>query len=107
MPAMEKSRLVFRMRSSLRKRGNILKLPEGVTWLGHQPKPRVRELMSQADVLVLPSIEDGFGMVILQALACGCPVIASSNTGGPDVIVPGQTGFIVPANDDDCLLGTL
>jgi glycosyltransferase involved in cell wall biosynthesis len=59
----------------------------------------MRDLYSQASVLVLPSIEDGFGQVIVQAMACGVPVIATTNTGGPDVITDGKDGFIVPIRD--------
>lgn len=61
------------------------------------PQPRLAELYAAADVTVLPSIEDGFGMVITEALACGCPVIASDHTGGPDILHEGVEGFIVPA----------
>jgi glycosyltransferase involved in cell wall biosynthesis len=63
------------------------------------PRAGMRDLYSQASVLVLPSIEDGFGQVIVQAMACGLPVIATTNTGGPDVITDGKDGFIVPIRD--------
>jgi alpha-maltose-1-phosphate synthase len=63
------------------------------------PRARMRDLYSQASVFVLPSIEDGFGQVIVQAMACGVPVIATTNTGGPDVITDGKDGFIVPIRD--------
>ena len=59
----------------------------------------MRDLYSQASVFVLPSIEDGFGQVIVQAMACGIPVITTTNTGGPDVITDGKDGFIVPIRD--------
>jgi glycosyltransferase involved in cell wall biosynthesis len=67
----------------------------------HPPLPRrqMRDLYSQASVLVLPSVEDGFGLVIGQAMACGIPVIATTNTGGPDLISDGIDGFIVPVRD--------
>ena len=68
-----------------------------------QPRAMLSELYSQASVLVLPSIEDGFGLVIGQALACGTPVIASTNTGGPDVIEDEVNGLIVPAGDAETL----
>jgi glycosyltransferase involved in cell wall biosynthesis len=68
-----------------------------------QPRGRLKELYSNASVLVLPSIEDGFGLVIGQALACGTPVIASTNTGGPDIIEDGKNGLIVPAGDSRAL----
>ena len=63
------------------------------------PRARMRDLYSQASVFVLPSIEDGFGQVIVQAMACGIPVITTTNTGGPDVITDGKDGFIVPIRD--------
>jgi glycosyltransferase involved in cell wall biosynthesis len=64
-------------------------------------------LYSDGSVLVLPSIEDGFGLVIGQALACGIPVIATTHTGGPDVLEEGVNGFIVPPGDVDALQGAL
>jgi glycosyltransferase involved in cell wall biosynthesis len=62
------------------------------------------ELMSTSDVLVLPSIEDGFGLVMAEAMACGCPVIASTNTGGDDLYTDGVEGFIVPIRDPQAIL---
>ncbi|MDE2430182.1 MAG: glycosyltransferase family 4 protein, partial [Burkholderiales bacterium] len=67
--------------------------------LGHKPASELRMWMSKSHVMVLPSIEDGFGLVIAEALACGCPVIATEHSGGPDVITNGQNGFIVPSGD--------
>ena len=68
-----------------------------------QPRALLSQLYSSASVLVLPSIEDGFGLVIGQALACGTPVIASTHTGGPDVIDEGVNGLIVPPGDAERL----
>jgi len=69
----------------------------------HPPMSRytheLRDLYSQASVLVLPSIEDGFGMVMTEAMACGVPVIATTNTGAADLITEGTNGFIVPIRD--------
>lgn len=53
--------------------------------LGHIPNESLSEYYSSYDVFLLPSREDGFGMVLLEALACGLPVITSKNTGGPDL----------------------
>jgi len=71
------------------------------------PQRRLSEIMSSSHVLVLPSIEDGFGLVIGQALASGCPVIASENTGGPDMINDGTEGFIVPIRNPEVLADRL
>jgi starch synthase len=54
---------------------------------------------SQSSVLVLPSLVDGFGLVILEAMACGIPVILTANTGASDVITDGVEGFIIPIRD--------
>jgi alpha-maltose-1-phosphate synthase len=71
--------------------------------LGHRPQSEIRSLMSRSHVLVLPSIQEGFGMVIAESLACGLPVIASSNSGGPDLFEDGQCGYLVPPSDSERL----
>jgi starch synthase len=76
---------------------------ENVEFLGSLPQTELPKIMSESHVLVLPSVEDGFGLVLSQALACGCPVIASTNTGGNDLISEGVEGFIVPIRDVDAL----
>lgn len=61
-----------------------------------QSKADLARLYSEADVLVLPSIAEGLALVLGEALACGCPVIASDNTGAVDFITNGVEGFLVP-----------
>lgn len=77
--------------------------PSEVKVLGHIPQVELKNLMSRSHVMVLPSIQEGFGMVLAQAMACGCPVVASSNTGGEDLFNDGQEGFIVPIRNVDVL----
>jgi glycosyltransferase involved in cell wall biosynthesis len=67
------------------------------------PQTELKNIMSRSHVLVLPSIQDGFGMVMAQAMACGCPVIASQNTGGEDLFSDSVEGFTVPIRDVDSL----
>jgi alpha-maltose-1-phosphate synthase len=76
---------------------------QNVEFLGSVPQAELPKIMSESHVLVLPSIEDGFGLVLSQALACGCPLIASTNTGGDDLITDGVEGFIVPIRDAEAL----
>jgi alpha-maltose-1-phosphate synthase len=78
-----------------------------VVFTGHLPQDKLMKVMSESHVLVLPSIEDGFGLVLAQAMACGCPVIASTNTGGPDLFDDGEQGFLVPIRDSDAIAGHL
>ncbi len=65
-------------------------------WIPSLPHAAVLEEMSRQDVLVFPSLFEGFGLVILEAMSRGLPVIATSHTAGPDVIEDGVDGFIVP-----------
>lgn len=58
-------------------------------------------------VLVLPSLEEGFGLVVPQALNCGLPVIVSDRVGGKDLVREGENGSIVPAHDAQALLAAL
>jgi hypothetical protein len=57
----------------------------------------------ESTVLVLPSLCDGFGMVILEALANGVPVVTTTNAGGADVIESGVSGFVIPPADEEAL----
>lgn len=68
-------------------------------YLGHVPQIKLREYYSEASVFVMPSIEEGLALVQPQAMACGLPVIATTNTGGEDIIRNGQDGFIIPIRD--------
>lgn len=72
---------------------------DDISFLGIVPNDRLSHYYSRADALVLPSIEDGFGMVMAEALACGCPVIASTNTGAREIFDHGVGGFVVPIRD--------
>ena len=81
-------------------RGLLAKLPmENVELLGSLPQPELAALMSRSHVLALPSIEEGLALVQAQAMACGCPVVCSTNTGGEDLFTDGIEGFIVPIRD--------
>jgi len=62
-------------------------------------RARLPELYRRAEVVVFPSVNDAFGLVILEAMACGVPVVASDRSGAPDIIDDGVDGFIVPARD--------
>ncbi|MFQ3588146.1 MAG: glycosyltransferase family 4 protein, partial [Fimbriimonadaceae bacterium] len=67
--------------------------------IGSMPQPKLRGHMSRADVFVLPSVEDGYGMVVDQAMACGCPCIVSRNAGAADSVAEGETGYTFEARD--------
>jgi len=56
----------------------------------------IAEFYNQASIAVFPSIEEGFGMVVTEAMASGLPVVVSQNVGAKDLINNGEEGFIVP-----------
>ena len=73
-------------------------------WLGAVPYGRVLEEMRRHDVLVLPSLIEGFALVILEAMAQGLPVITTPNSGAATVIEDGVDGFIVPIRDSEAIV---
>jgi glycosyltransferase involved in cell wall biosynthesis len=81
--------------------------PTDVKLLGSVPQHRLKEVMSRSHVLVLPSIEEGFGLVQAEAMACGCPVIATDHTGAEDLFEDGTEGFIVPIRRADAIAARL
>jgi alpha-maltose-1-phosphate synthase len=63
------------------------------------PHLLLNQYYSRASVFVFPSLIEGFAMVLLEAMACGIPIITTPNTAGPDIITDGIEGFIIPIRD--------
>lgn len=61
------------------------------------------ERLQTSDIFVFPSIEDGFGFVVAEALACGLPVITTKNTGASDLVLPGENGEVVPIRNPEAI----
>lgn len=80
-------------RRQIKKKG----LGDRVTFLGNQS--RVEAVMPCADLFLVPSEEESFGLAALEALACGVPVIGTSGTGLTEVVEDGQDGFLFPVGD--------
>jgi len=91
----------------LRARLARLDLGGTVTFVGAQPQERLRAWYVAADATVLPSHYESFGMVALEAMACGIPVVASRVGGLQTTVRDGVTGLLVPESDPVALAGAL
>jgi alpha-maltose-1-phosphate synthase len=76
---------------------------QNVSYVGPVSRTRLLELMAEADLLVLPSVAEGFGLVIGEAMAVGVPVLTTRNTGGPELITEGREGWCITAHDSEAL----
>jgi N-acetyl-alpha-D-glucosaminyl L-malate synthase BshA len=74
-----------------------LGIQEKVTFLGRQDD--VSQFMSVADLLLLPSVKESFGLVALEAMACGVPTVGTRSGGIPEVVVHGETGYLAEIGD--------
>lgn len=75
-----------------------------IKYLGHQKQNELYKFYSQGSVFVMMSIQDGFGMVLTQAMSSGLSIITSTNTGGPDLVsANGEEGFVIDIRDVDAL----
>lgn len=95
------------LRPALEQQAAELGLSDQVEFTGWLPFEHVPEEMRAADLFVLPSIVEGMPLVLLQAMACGMPVIATQVPGSVDLVDPGRNGLLVPSKDPLVLAGAL
>lgn len=77
------------------------------TFLGPLDWNALREEYRRADLLCLPSLSDGFGQVILEAIACGTPALTTTSCGASDLIRHGENGLVIPPADLESLISSL
>jgi glycosyltransferase involved in cell wall biosynthesis len=94
-----------RQRQALEQLSADLGLQAQVYWAGNQSP--VFPWLAHADIFVLPSRWEGVSMALLEAMACGLPVVATAVGGTPEVVLEGQTGLLAPPGDSDALAQAL
>jgi len=85
------------LREELSRQAEKLGLKNRLSFLGMRTD--VPEIISCSDLFVLPSVNEGFGMVLLEAMAMRCPIVATNVGGIPEVVLDDETGILVPPKD--------
>jgi glycosyltransferase involved in cell wall biosynthesis len=80
-----------------------LNITNSVFMVGKLPKEKVAQLMAAANVFVLPSKMESFGLTLLEASAAGVPVVCANAGGVPEVFQDGFNGLLYPPGDDDAM----
>lgn len=88
-------------REALEELCDELGVADAVRFCGRLPNSKVLAEMSKTRFFVMPSVREGFGIVYLEAMACGCITIGTQGEGISDLIVNGENGFLVPADNPE------
>jgi colanic acid/amylovoran biosynthesis glycosyltransferase len=94
-------------RPSIESEITSLKLEERVHLLGWKSSDEVAEALRRTSVFVLPSFAEGLPVVIMEAMALGRPVISTYVAGIPELVIPGENGWLVPAGDVQALVNAM
>ncbi len=89
------------LRATLEQMARDLDISDRVTFLGNQEN--VTPFLMISDLFVLPSLNEGFGLVIVEAMASGLPIVAAHVGGVPEIVIDGETGRLVDPEDSDAL----
>ena len=81
----------------------VKELPQNIELRGMVQHDEVSKLLLSADVMLFPSLGDGFSLSIMEGFASGLPVVCTENTGAADCVVEGENGFVVPTQDTAAL----
>ena len=85
----------------LKKLVEKLELADKVSFLGFQKDPY--EFIANADIILIPSLAEAFGLVFLEAMAIGTPIIAFDVPAGNEILINGKTGLLVPVGDVEAI----
>jgi len=88
-------------------RGISLSTHSNIEWLGNVPYEQMPEIYQQADILLFPTIREGFGLCVAEAMACGLPVVSTNCSSIPELIEHKKGGFLSDINDINDMLKKL
>jgi glycosyltransferase involved in cell wall biosynthesis len=79
---------------SMKKQAMDLSLENNIVWYGRQEQDKLQALYEQIDILLMPSRSEGFGLTAIEAMACGCVVVASDTGGLPEIVRDNKIGLL-------------
>ncbi|MBN2518230.1 MAG: glycosyltransferase family 4 protein [Candidatus Altiarchaeota archaeon] len=94
-------------RNALLSKAESLGIQEDVVFAGAVPHDKLDAYYNISDIFVLPSLHEGLGIVFMEAMACGLPVVTTNNGGMVDVVEDGKTGFLLDVGDTEGLTKSL
>ena len=87
------------LRASMEQQAAELGCADHITWVGRQPQEELPKWYSQMDIVLMPSRSEGFGLTAIEAMACGCVMVASDTGGLPEVVRDGECGLLHRTED--------
>jgi glycosyltransferase involved in cell wall biosynthesis len=96
------------LKEQLESEANVLGVARRVRFLGFVNQGMLPSVYRSADLMVLPSEYEPFGVVVNEAMCCGCPVVASDRVGAArDLVAPTEAGFVYRCGDTEALAAIL
>ena len=95
------------LRNELEEKVVDFNLQDNIVFLGHVSRSELISLYQNAAIFVLPSHYEGLPTVLLEAMSCGLPVVATAVSGNVDVIVPGKNGLLIPPKNPEIMANSI
>lgn len=78
-----------------------------VEFLQHRPESELPSFYEEADLFLFPTLQDGYAVVLAQAMASGLPILTTTNCAGPDIVVADRSGWVLPIRDPGAFIERL